>query len=63
MLQLAPLPYEKNALAPFISEETLNFHYDKHHTGYLNNLNKLIADTDYVTATLEKIKCFLRSSL
>lgn len=55
MLQLAPLPYEKNALAPFISEETLNFHYDKHHTGYLNNLNKLIADTDYATATLEKI--------
>jgi superoxide dismutase len=40
MLQLAPLPYTKDALAPFISENTLNFHYDKHHMGYLNNLRK-----------------------
>lgn len=55
MLNLAPLPYEKNALAPFISEDTLNFHYDKHHMGYLNNLNKLISGTDFATATLEKI--------
>lgn len=55
MLQLAPLPYPKDALAPFISEDTLNFHYDKHHMGYLNNLNKLIAETEFATATLEKI--------
>jgi superoxide dismutase, Fe-Mn family len=55
MLNLTPLPYEKNALAPFISEDTLNLHYDKHHMGYLNNLNKLIAGTDFATATLEKI--------
>jgi Fe-Mn family superoxide dismutase len=55
MLELAPLPYAKNALAPFISENTLNYHYDKHHMGYLNNLNKLIAGTDFATATLEKI--------
>lgn len=55
MLELAPLPYGKNALAPFISENTLNYHYDKHHMGYLNNLNKLIEGTDFATATLEKI--------
>lgn len=55
MLQLDPLPYAKNALAPFISENTLNFHYDKHHMGYLNNLNKLVEGTDFATATLEKI--------
>jgi Fe-Mn family superoxide dismutase len=55
MLHIAPLPYEKKALAPFISENTLNFHYDKHHMGYLNNLNKLIEGTDFATATLEKI--------
>lgn len=55
MLQLAPLPYAKDALAPFISENTLNFHYDKHHMGYLNNLNKLVEGTDFATATLEKI--------
>ena len=55
MLALAPLPYAKNALAPFISENTLNYHYDKHHMGYLNNLNKLIEGSDFATATLAKI--------
>ncbi|MDP3935831.1 MAG: superoxide dismutase, partial [Alphaproteobacteria bacterium] len=55
MLNLAPLPYTKDALAPIISEDTLNFHYEKHHMGYLNNLNKLIEGTDFATATLEKI--------
>lgn len=55
MLSLAPLPYAKNALAPFISENTLNYHYDKHHMGYLNNLNKLIEGSDFATGTLEKI--------
>lgn len=55
MQTLPSLPYAKDALAPFISEETLNFHYDKHHTTYLNNLNKLLEGSDYATATLEKI--------
>lgn len=55
MQKLPQLPYAKDALAPFISEETLNFHYDKHHTTYLNNLNKLLEGTDEATATLEKI--------
>src|SRR5690349_15459645 len=40
---LPPLPYEKNALEPYISENTLNFHYGKHHQIYVDNLNKLIA--------------------
>jgi superoxide dismutase, Fe-Mn family len=55
MLELPALPYDKKALAPLISEETLGFHYDKHHMGYLNNLNKLIENTDFATSTLEKI--------
>ncbi len=55
MQQLAPLPFAKDALVPFISEATLSFHYDKHHTTYLNNLNALLEGSDYAAATLEKI--------
>lgn len=39
---LPPLPYTKNALEPYISEETLQFHYEKHHRNYLNKLNELM---------------------
>jgi Fe-Mn family superoxide dismutase len=43
MFKLPELPYAKDALEPFISEETLEFHYGKHHQTYLNNLNNLTA--------------------
>lgn len=36
------LPYAKDALAPYISEETMSYHYDKHHQAYVDNLNKLV---------------------
>jgi len=39
---LPPLPYDKNALAPHISAETLDFHHGKHHQAYVTNLNKLL---------------------
>lgn len=52
---LPPLPYKMDALAPYISEETLQYHYGKHHQAYVNNLNKLIADTPFATMTLEDI--------
>lgn len=52
---LPPLPYEKDALQPYISEETLNYHYGKHHQTYVNNLNKLIVDTEYANMELEEI--------
>jgi len=55
MFTLPPLPYQENALAPVISANTLSFHYGKHHKAYLDNLNKLIAGTEYEAATLEKI--------
>lgn len=42
--EVEALPYDKKALAPYISENTLNFHYDKHHKGYANNLNNLLSD-------------------
>ncbi|MFH4354519.1 MAG: Fe-Mn family superoxide dismutase [Neisseriaceae bacterium] len=44
--ELPKLPYEKNALEPHISEETINYHYGKHHQTYVNNLNKLLVESD-----------------
>lgn len=52
---LPALPFEANALEPHISEETIGFHYGKHHQAYLNNLNKLSAGTEYADMTLEKV--------
>jgi superoxide dismutase, Fe-Mn family len=52
---LKALPYEKTALAPLISEETINFHYGKHHQAYVNKLNGLIEGTDFENKTLEEI--------
>jgi len=54
-LVLPPLPYAENALEPIISSKTLSFHYGKHHKGYVDNLNKLIAETDYSELTLDEI--------
>ena len=42
---LPPLPYADNALSPTISAQTIGFHYGKHHQGYVNNLNPLVAGT------------------
>jgi Fe-Mn family superoxide dismutase len=44
-VQLPPLPYALTALQPHISEQTLNFHYGKHHQAYVTNLNNLIKDS------------------
>jgi len=52
---LPPLPYAKTALAPHISEETLEFHYGKHHQTYVTNLNNLIKGTEFENSTLEEI--------
>jgi Fe-Mn family superoxide dismutase len=54
-LTLPALPYAENALDPVISANTLGFHYGKHHMAYLNNLNKLIAGTEFADMPLEKI--------
>ncbi|OBS08620.1 superoxide dismutase [Acidihalobacter prosperus] len=53
--ELPPLPYAKDALAPHISAETLEFHHDKHHATYVANLNKLVPGTDFENASLEDI--------
>ena len=52
---LPELPYGKDALAPHISANTLDFHYGKHHKTYVDNLNKLIAGTDLAEKPLEEI--------
>jgi Fe-Mn family superoxide dismutase len=53
--ELPKLPYKLNALVPYISEETLDFHYGKHHQTYVNNLNGLVPGTEYENASLESI--------
>ena len=54
-IELPALPYAKDALAPHISEETLEFHYGKHHQTYVTNLNNLISGTSFEDASLESI--------
>ncbi|MEI6050763.1 MAG: superoxide dismutase [Bacteroidota bacterium] len=53
--ELPKLPYKLNALIPYISEETLDYHYGKHHQAYVNNLNGLIPGTEFEKADLERI--------
>lgn len=53
--ELPALPYAKNALAPYISEETLEYHYGKHHNTYVVNLNNLIKGTAFEGKSLEEI--------
>ena len=52
---LPPLPYDMKALEPFISENTLSFHYGKHHKAYVDKLNELKAGTSFEDAGLEEI--------
>jgi superoxide dismutase, Fe-Mn family len=53
--ELPKLPYEMDALQPYISKETLEYHYGKHHAAYVNNLNKLVEGTEFAGASLEDI--------
>jgi superoxide dismutase, Fe-Mn family len=53
--ELPPLPYAQDALAPHMSEQTLGFHYGKHHQTYVNNLNKLVEGTELDGKSLEEV--------
>jgi len=53
--ELPPLPFPKDALAPHVSSETIDYHYGKHHQAYVTNLNTLTAGTDWEAKTLEEI--------
>ena len=54
-IELPALPYDRTALEPHISAETIDFHYSKHHQTYVTNLNNLIAGTEFESADLETI--------
>ena len=54
-IELPPLPYAQDALAPHSSANTMSFHYGKHHQGYVNNTNKLIEGTPHAGQDLEHI--------
>lgn len=54
-IELPALPFEKTALAPHISEETLEYHYGKHHNTYVVKLNGLLPGTEFENKTLEDI--------
>jgi superoxide dismutase, Fe-Mn family len=53
--ELPKLPYSKDALAPHISRETLDFHHGKHHATYVQKLNDLVKKSEFVNASLEEI--------
>lgn len=53
--ELPKLPYAIDALEPYISKRTIEFHYGKHHQAYVNNLNNLVVGTEFENATLEEI--------
>ncbi len=53
--ELPQLPYAMDALAPHISQETLEFHYGKHHQTYVTKLNDLVAGTEFEGQSLERV--------
>ncbi|MBK7903025.1 MAG: superoxide dismutase [Proteobacteria bacterium] len=52
---LPPLPYATTALDPVVSANTIGFHHGKHHKGYVDTLNKLVAGTQFADLSLEKL--------
>lgn len=60
---LMALPYAQSALAPYISEETVSYHYGKHHAGYVNKLNTLIEGTEFANKPLEYIIKYAHNSI
>lgn len=55
MINLPDLPYSRNELSPIISSNTLDFHYGKHHKAYVDNLNKLLQNSELADDNLESI--------
>jgi superoxide dismutase, Fe-Mn family len=53
--ELPPLPYAYNALEPWIDEETMHLHHDKHHAAYVNNLNAAVAGTQFENMPLDQL--------
>ncbi len=54
-IELPALPFDRTALEPNISGETIDYHYGKHHKAYVDNLNKMIEGTEFADMPLEEI--------
>ena len=54
-IKLAPLPYKKSALEPYISLKTMTYHYDKHHQGYVDTLNKMLDEKKVHPKSLDEV--------
>ena len=61
--EIPPLPYPKNALATFIGAETVDLHYEKHHKGYLEKLEKLLRGKPEADQSLEDLICSARGDV
>jgi Fe-Mn family superoxide dismutase len=57
------LPYDQAALQPYISAETISYHYGKHHTGYVNKLNTLIEGTEFADKSLEHTVMYAKDAI
>ena len=53
--EVPPLPYDYNALEPYIDTQTMQLHHDKHHAAYVNNLNNAVNNTDFASKNVDDI--------
>jgi Fe-Mn family superoxide dismutase len=53
--ELAPLPYPSNALEPYIDQQTMEIHHDKHHNAYVTNLNNAVKGTELEGKSIEEL--------
>ncbi len=53
--EVPPLPYDYNALEPYIDTQTMQLHHDKHHAAYVNNLNNAVANTEFASANVDEL--------
>ncbi|HEY9877029.1 MAG TPA: superoxide dismutase [Leptolyngbyaceae cyanobacterium] len=53
--ELPPLPYAYDALEPYVSKSTLEFHHDKHHAAYVNKYNELVQGTEFESKSIEEV--------
>ncbi len=53
--EVPPLPYDYNALEPYIDEETMHLHHDKHHQAYVTNANKALEGTEWADRSVEDV--------
>ena len=53
--EVPPLPYDYNALEPYIDTQTMQLHHDKHHAAYVNNLNNAVKDTNFASMNVDDI--------